>query len=68
MIGIYINRAPTGSSSSTAQPNYTPKELGGNYRCLDCEQENAFGSEEELKRHRDETHSGAQGKRTKYVP
>jgi len=60
---------PTGSSSSTAQPPYTPKELDGNFKCLDCPDEPTFSSNEELKKHKQEVHrSEVQGKQTETVP
>jgi hypothetical protein len=61
---------PTGSTSSTAQPPYTPKDLGRNFKCLYCPDEPTFSSDEELKKHNDEVHSSEaqQGKHTKTVP
>jgi hypothetical protein len=60
---------PTGSTSSTAQPPYTPKDLGGNFKCLYCPDEPTFSSDEELKKHKDEVHgSETQGKQTNTVP
>jgi hypothetical protein len=60
---------PTGSTSSTAQPPYTPKDLGGNFKCLYCLDEPTFSSDEELKKHKDEVHrSEPQGKQTNTVP
>jgi hypothetical protein len=60
---------PTGSTSSTAQPPYTPKDLGENHKCLYCPDEPIFSSDEELKKHKDEVHSSeAQGKQTNTVP
>jgi hypothetical protein len=61
---------PTGSTSSTAQPPYTPKDLGGrNFKCLYCPDEPTFSSDAELKKHKDEVHgSEAQGKQTNTVP
>ena len=60
---------PTGSTSSTAQPPYTPKDLGGNFKCLDCPDEPTFSSNQELKKHKDEVHGmDVQGKQTNTVP
>ena len=60
---------PTGSTSSTAQPPYTPKDLGGNFKCLDCPDEPTFSSNQELKKHKDEVHvMDVQGKQTNTVP
>ena len=61
---------PTGSTSSTAQPPYTPKDLGENFKCLYCPDEPTFSSDEELKKHKDEVHSSEaqQGKQTNTVP
>jgi hypothetical protein len=60
---------PTGSTSTTAQPPYTPKDLGGNFKCLNCPDEPAFSSDQELKKHKDEVHSvDVQGKQTNTVP
>jgi hypothetical protein len=60
---------PTGSTSSTAQPPYTPKDLHGNFKCLYCPDEPSFSSDEELKKHKDEVHgSEVQGKQTDSVP
>jgi hypothetical protein len=60
---------PTGSTSTTAQPSYTPKDLGGNFECLDCTDEPTFSSAQELKKHKDEVHGvDVQGKQTNTVP
>ncbi len=60
---------PTGSTSTTAQPPGTPKDLGGNLKCLDCPDEPSFSSDQELKKHKDEVHGvDVQGKQTNTVP
>ena len=60
---------PTGSTSTTAQPPYTPKDLGRNFKCLDCPDEPTFSSDQELKKHKDEVHGlDVQGKQTNTVP
>jgi hypothetical protein len=53
---------PTGTSSSTAQPTFTPTELGGNYKCLSCD--TSFDSKELLQEHNQQAH----GKKTTTVP
>ena len=53
---------PTGTSSSTAQPPFTPPELGGNYKCLSCD--TSFNSKELLRDHEQRTH----GKKTSTIP
>jgi hypothetical protein len=56
---------PTGSTSTTAQP----KDLGGNFKCLDCPDQPTFSSEQELKKHKDDVHGlDVQGKQTNTVP
>ncbi len=53
----------------TAQPPYTPKDLSGIFKCLDCPDEPAFSSDQELKKHKDEVHGvDVQGKQTNTVP
>ena len=60
---------PTGSTSATAQPPYTPSDLGGNFKCLDCSDKPAFSSGRELKKHKDDVHGfDVQGKQTNTVP
>jgi hypothetical protein len=62
---------PTGSTSTSAQPPYTPKHLGENFKCLYCPDEPTFSSDEELKKHKDKVHSSEaqqQGKHTETVP
>jgi hypothetical protein len=60
---------PTGSTSTTAQPPYTPNDLGENFKCLDCPDQPTFSSNQELKKHKDEVHGlDVQGKQTNTVP
>ena len=66
--GIYVNRTNR-IYKQYAQPPYTPKDLGGNFKCLDCPDEPTFSSNQELKKHKDEVHvMDVQGKQTNTVP
>jgi len=71
-IGHYMastSTGPTGSTSATAQPSYTPSDFGRTLKCFDCPDEPTFSSDQELKKHKDNVHGlDVQGKQTNTVP